>query len=172
MFLSQILLCTFSVTQSLFLLGFSWSPDNITARNKKSTSKKEPTSVSEISYNVGKKYYNSTSNLSMWVVYQHECLKIQLCIMMWFFTSFDITWYAEAAIYAKNLLFSLWNWQCDKFEWGEKCHYQVTCFLNGPISNLLFFCHIDLYWEKVTSYGKFSQNLTLEVQIVWKTSAF
>ena len=82
----------FPVTQSLFLLGFSWSPDNITARNKKSTSKKEPTSVSEISYNVGKKYYNSTSNLSMWVVYQHECLKIQLCIMMWFFTSFDITW--------------------------------------------------------------------------------
>ena len=37
----------FSVTQS-FLLGFSWSSDSITAINKKSTSKKEPTSVSEI----------------------------------------------------------------------------------------------------------------------------
>ena len=37
----------FSVTQSLFLLGFSWSSD-ITASNKKSTSKKKPTSVSEI----------------------------------------------------------------------------------------------------------------------------
>ena len=39
----------FLVTQSLFLLGFSWSPDNVTASNKKSTYKKEPTSVSEIS---------------------------------------------------------------------------------------------------------------------------
>ena len=36
------------VTQSLFHLGFSWGPDNITANNKKSTSKKEPISVSEI----------------------------------------------------------------------------------------------------------------------------
>ena len=38
----------FSVTQSLFLLGFSWNSDNITASNKKSTSKKEPTSASEV----------------------------------------------------------------------------------------------------------------------------
>ena len=38
----------FSVTQSLFLLGFSWSPDNITASNKSSTSKKEPASESEV----------------------------------------------------------------------------------------------------------------------------
>ena len=36
------------VTQSLFLLGFSLSPDNITVSNKMSTSKKEPTIVSEI----------------------------------------------------------------------------------------------------------------------------
>ena len=38
----------FSVTQSLFLLGFSWSSDNIIASNKKSLSKKEPRSVSKI----------------------------------------------------------------------------------------------------------------------------
>ena len=37
-----------SVTQSLFLLGFSWSPDNATTSNKKSTSKKQSTSVSRI----------------------------------------------------------------------------------------------------------------------------
>ena len=43
---SQIFLCTFfSNSQYLFLLGFSWS-HNITASNKKSTSKKEPTSAS------------------------------------------------------------------------------------------------------------------------------
>ena len=38
----------FSVTQSLFLLSFSWNPDNITASNKKSTSKRNPTILSEI----------------------------------------------------------------------------------------------------------------------------
>ena len=38
----------FPVTHSLFLLGFSWSSDNIKMSNKKSTSKKEPTSVSEV----------------------------------------------------------------------------------------------------------------------------
>ena len=44
--LSQIFLCNFfSNSQSLFLLGFSWR-HNITASNKKSTSKKEPTSAS------------------------------------------------------------------------------------------------------------------------------
>ena len=41
---------------------------------------------------------------------------------------------------------------------------QVTHFLNGPMLNLLFYCHIILYWEKVTSYKKFSHNLTLKVQ--------
>ena len=39
----------FPVTQSLFFLGFSRRPDDdITARNKKNTSKKEPTSVSKV----------------------------------------------------------------------------------------------------------------------------
>ena len=47
---------------------------------------------------------------------------------------------------------------------------QLTYFLNGPMFNLLFYCHIILYWEKVTSFEKFNQNLTLEVQIVWKIS--
>ena len=37
----------FCVTQT-FLVGFSWSSDNITASNKKNTSRKEPTTVSEI----------------------------------------------------------------------------------------------------------------------------
>ena len=55
----------FSVTQSLFLLSFSRSPDNITASNKKSTSKKQHTSVCEIIF---AQKYNSTT-LSIWVVY-------------------------------------------------------------------------------------------------------
>ena len=38
MSLAQILSCTFCCNQS-FLLGFSWKSDNITASNKKNTSK-------------------------------------------------------------------------------------------------------------------------------------
>ena len=40
---------------------------------------------------------------------------------------------------------------------------QVAYFLNGPMFNLLFCCNIVLYSEKVTSYEKFSENLTPEV---------
>ena len=43
------------------------------------------------------KYCNSTT-LSMWVVYAYMCLKMRLCLDMWFSTSFDIIWYTEAAI--------------------------------------------------------------------------
>ena len=38
---------------------------------------------------------------------------------------------------------------------------QVTYFLNGLMFNLLFYCHITLYWEKVTSYEKFNQTWKL-----------
>ena len=31
-----------------------------------------------------------------------------------------------------------------------------------------FFCHVVLYWEKLSFYEKFSRSLTLEIQIVWK----
>ena len=44
---------------------------------------------------------------------------------------------------------------------------QVTYFLNGPMSHVLY-CHIILYREKVTSDEEFSHTLTLEVQIAWK----
>ena len=50
------------------------------------------------------KCYNFIT-LSVWIVYKHMCLKIQLCLKIWFSTSFDITRYAGAAISAKNLLF-------------------------------------------------------------------
>ena len=43
---------------------------------------------------------------------------------------------------------------------------QVTCFLNGPMLNLLFYCHII----QVTFYEKFSDNFSLEIHIVWKIS--
>ena len=49
---------------------------------------------------------------------------------------------------------------------------QVTYFLNGPMINLLLYCHIILYWEKATSYEKLSHSLTFETQIVWKIQRF
>ena len=49
---------------------------------------------------------------------------------------------------------------------------KVAYFLNGPMINLLFYCHMILYWEIVTPYEQFSDSLTLEVQIIWKISVF
>ena len=49
---------------------------------------------------------------------------------------------------------------------------QEAHFLNGPLVNLLFYCHIILYWEKLTYYEKFSRNITLEDQTVGKISTF
>ena len=43
-----------------------------------------------------------------------------------------------------------------KLEWGKNAIMQVAYFLNGPLFNLLFYCHIILYLEKVTSYMKFN----------------
>ena len=48
---------------------------------------------------------------------------------------------------------------------------QVTYVLNDPMFNFLFYCHISLYVENVTSYEKCSHNLTLIVQIAWKIPA-
>ena len=49
---------------------------------------------------------------------------------------------------------------------------QVKYLLNDLMLNFLFYCNIILYLEKVTSFEKFSKNLTLEVQILWKISVF
>ena len=40
--------------------------------------------------------------------------------------------------------------KCDEGEWGEKCHYEVTYFLNGPMFNLFFFAilfYIERRWH-------------------------
>ena len=47
---------------------------------------------------------------------------------------------------------------------------QVTYFLNDSMFDLLLCFNIILYLEKVTSYQKFSKNLTPEVQVVLKIS--
>ena len=92
----------FSVTQS-FLLGFSWSSESITASNKKCTSKKEPTSSSEITIQYLHKNVKIPLPYQCGLFINAEVSKNLIGLKMWFSTSVDIKWYAEAAIYAKNL---------------------------------------------------------------------
>ena len=87
----NIFFVLFSATQSLFLLGFSSSPGNITVRIKKSTSKKVPNSISEITIKYLHKNIIIRPLCQSGLFIQNVCLKIQLRLNMWFFTSFDIT---------------------------------------------------------------------------------
>ena len=60
----------------------------------------------------------------------------------------------------------------DKAEWGENWHYESDIlfeWLHGWFVILL--PYYFLHCEKVNSYEKFSHNLTLIVQLVWKISA-
>ena len=93
-------------------------------------------------------------------LWRYRCLKFQSHLKMWFSTSIDIMWYPEAAIYAKNLfgshsIVSWWsfvndtgevveqNWQSvTKLNGVKNAITQVTYFLNGPMFNLLFYCHV------------------------------
>ena len=55
-----------------------------------------------------------------------------------------------------------YNWQSvTKLNGVKNAIMQVTCFLNSPVFNLLFCCHIVLYLEKVTSYEKFNHKSKL-----------
>ena len=173
----------FPVTQSLFLLGLSWSPENITTSNKKSTSKKKPTSVSKITMQYFHKNIIIPLLCQCELFIQHVCLKIQLCLKMLFFTSSDITWYSHKpknssflSFYSFLVNFSEkhrgsvreYNWQrVTKLNGVKNAIMEVTYFLNDLMFNLLYFCLIVSYWEKVTSYEKFSHNFK-----IWKNSAF
>ena len=90
-----------SITQSLFLLCFLWSFDNITANNNKSTFKIKPRNNYLI---FAQKYYNSTTS-SMWVVYTNMCVKNAVVSKDVIFYLFWYNVYAEAEIYEKNLVF-------------------------------------------------------------------
>ena len=98
----------FSLTQS-FLLSFSWSSDNITASNKKSTCKKEPISVSEIAI--------SYLNKNIIIPQLCQCgLFVQTCVpenslvslKMWFSAYFDITNVLKQPYMQKS--FFQWTW--------------------------------------------------------------
>ena len=104
-------------------------------------------------------------------LYIHVCLKIQFSLkMLFFFFFFDITWYAEAK--SKNVICKKSSFllvresdrekltKCDEVEWNEKCHYASSILFEWCHT---FYCYIILLWEKVTSFEKFSRNLTLKV---------
>ena len=94
----------FSVTQ--FFLGVSWSSHNITASNKKNTSKKEPIIVFEITI----QYLHKNTIIPLLCkcgLFIHTCVSKNAIVSKdGLSTSFNITWFAETAIYAKNILFS------------------------------------------------------------------
>ena len=58
----------------------------------------------------------------------------------------------------------------DKVEWGKKWHYASEILFEWP--HVILLPYYFLYCEEVTSYKKFSHNLTLIVQRVCKISAF
>ena len=45
---------------------------------------------------------------------------------------------------------------------------QVTYYSNGPIANLLFYCHIFIYWEQVTSQENLATSLPLKCKLSLK----
>ena len=91
----------------------------------------------QIPHNFATRRHTNKCTINVGSLYIHVCLKIQSCQNMSFFTSFDITWYAEAAMYAK-IFFSLILFfffhrgndrvkltKCDKIEWGKKCKWHT-----------------------------------------------
>ena len=86
----KFLYVLFSVTQSLFLLGFSSSPGNITASIKTSKSKKVLISISEITTKYLHKNIIISPLCQSGLFIQNMCLKIQLRLKMWFFY---LLWY-------------------------------------------------------------------------------
>ena len=101
------------------------------------------------------------------------CLKIQLCLEMWFPTSVDARWYSEAAKYAKNLLstLSIVSWwslmndrgsvrvkltKCDKVEWSEKCHYANDILFEWLHVWFVFYCilfYIERKWLLMRNFA-------------------
>ena len=49
---------------------------------------------------------------------------------------------------------------------------EVTILLNDPMFNLLFYCHIILNWEKVTSYKNLGTILSLKSKLSGKFQGF
>ena len=60
----------------------------------------------------------------------------------------------------------------DKVEWGEKPHYQMTYFLNGPMFNLLLFYHFLLYRKKRLLMSNLATILRLKSKLSGKFQHF
>ena len=86
----KFLYVLFSVTQFSFLPGFSSSPGNITASISQNTSKKVPTSISEITIKYLYKNLRIPPLCQSGLFIQNVSLKIQLLLEMWFFY---LLWY-------------------------------------------------------------------------------
>ena len=118
------------------------------------------------------KYYNFTT-LSMWVVYKYVVSKNSIVlkdVVLYFHWHDVICW--RSYITAKNRLLShskvsswilanntgevvAYIWQSvTKLNVVKNVIMPVPNFMNDHMFNLSFYCHIILYWEKVTFYEK------------------
>ena len=109
----------------------------------------------------------------------YQCIWIKLEITIWYLHKniiiplicqcglFIHTFVSKNSIATKDVIFYLlrYNVKCDKV---KKRWIMLLCKLHAFwMVQCLTCCNIMVYFEKVTSYEKFSKNLTLEVQIVW-----
>ena len=98
----------FSVTQFSFLPGFSSSPGNITASIKQNTSKKVPTSISEITIKYLHKNLRIPPLCQSGLFIQNVSLKIQLLLEMWFFLP-PLMWSAKLKLLFSFSIVSYWS---------------------------------------------------------------
>ena len=118
--------------------------------------------------------------VNMGCLYIHVCLKMRLCLKHDFllpviFLYNVIRW--SSHIYKKYCFFSFrsllflvhnkrevreWNWESLTLVNGMKnAIMQVTCFLNGSVVDILFYCQITTYWNKVKLKGYLATILLL-----------
>ena len=114
----------------------------------------------------GQNYYSYT-NLSTWFVYTiHTCVSE---IRLFLKSGFHLLWYhlirGNSHLYKKSSFISLhsllllvnntrevieWNLESvTQFNGMKNAIMQVIYFLNGSVVNMLFYCHVITYWEKV-----------------------
>ena len=83
----------------------------------------------------------------MGCLYIHVCLKIQLCLNMQFSTPFDITWYAEVAIYAKkSSFFSFYSFLVKFTEWHGKWWSKIDKVWQNWIGWKMPLCKWHTFW--------------------------
>ena len=76
----------------------------------------------------------------------HTCLKIQLCLKIWFSTFFDITWYAEAAICKKSSFVSFSSFLVKFSQWDRGSDRVKLTVWQSPMGWKMPLCNWHTFW--------------------------